>query len=307
MSYIYHLVGENLELAEAELKGFLRSQALEEDPDRFGSLALTDSEPEQLKRLGLVHKVSEIIHRGSKLTTDYKPEGSYAVRAFDFSDNVDKRQFEQQLGEILSDSSNSVDLEDPDEIIDLYVTEKEYIVSKRVIDIDRSLFKQRKNQERPFSSPVSLDPYLARVLVNLSEAPAAGNIIDPFCGTGGILIEAGLCGIMPYGSDIQQGMVEGTAENLENYGVINHDVRQSGIQDISETFSESFDAIVTDLPYGKASKSEGSPVEEFLDIAEDLDPDKTVFMYNKPEINSIKADYDVYVHKNLTRYIYIID
>lgn len=300
--YIYNLAGENLELARAELEGFLESQDITENPVYDGSFALTESEPSMLRRLGLVHDVARVLHRGEKLDSNYSPEGSFAVRSV----NVD-REYEERLGEILSDDGNSVDLENPDEIINIYSFEGMYIFGRVVEDIDRGLFRQRENKKRPFSSPVSLDPVLARVLVNLSEVPTGGTLFDPFCGTGGILIEAGLCGIAPYGLDFQMDMVEGARENLEEYGIRHHDIREGKISDASRIFEKDFDAVVTDLPYGHASKKKGDPVEEFLDIEGELTNGRTVFMSDQPEISDLSPDYEVYVHKNLTRYIYIMD
>lgn len=148
-----------------------------------------------------------------------------------------------------------------------------------------------------------MDPVLARVLVNLSEVSAGESVLDPFCGTGGILIEAGLCGILPKGLDIQEKMVEGCKENLENYGILNHDIREGDISEVNDIFDE-YHAIITDLPYGKASQQKNEAVEKFLDLIENFDR-KTVFMYNEASLGSYEADFEVYVHKSLTRYIFV--
>lgn len=301
MSYVYRLAGENLELAGAELKGFLRSQGIEEVPERQEDIAWTESEPSQLRRLALVHEVSRIIERSESLETDYVPEGAFAVRS-------DLDGVEEELGGELNSEGNRVDLEDPDTVINVYQVDGQYIISEQVLDIDRGLFRGRRNQERPFSSPVSLDPVLARVMVNLSEVSAGEKLLDPFCGTGGILIEAGLCGVDVYGLDLQNEMVEGTEQNLEEYGLIRHDIRQGSFPEIAEIFDNlAFDAAVTDLPYGQSSKSKGEPAERFIRMYDEIVEDgKAVFMYNKPELEGLEADFEIYVHKNLTRYLYIL-
>lgn len=305
MSYVYLLAGDDLELAEADLEGFLRSQGVEEAVERSSRLAFTSSEPSQLKRLALTHEVSEILYQGKRqdFETDYRPEGSFAVR----TENLDRNlEVEEELGRHFSTESNEVDLERPDEVIKVYALEDEIVVARVVEDIDRSLFEKRSNEKRPFSSPISLDPVLGRVLVNLSCVPPGEHVLDPFCGTGGVLIEAGLCGIGVHGSDIQKEMVEGTRENLEEYGIIVHDIRQLGIEKSAEEFEREFSAVITDLPYGQASKEEEEPVEKFLKVIEDL-ADTAVFMYNEPELGGYEAQHEVYVHKNLTRYIYVVD
>ncbi|MBT4060116.1 MAG: hypothetical protein HOE69_07420 [Euryarchaeota archaeon] len=77
-----------------------------------------------------------------------------------------------------------------------------------------SLWDGRTAPKRPFFKPISLDPRLARAMVNLA-CPNGGNILDPFCGTGGILLEAASIGLHAFGSDADSRMVWGSRENLE--------------------------------------------------------------------------------------------
>lgn len=288
-----------MELAEAELNGFLKAVGEDEKASRQDRLAFTEPHPDQLKRLALTHEVAEEID-----PEEFRPEGSYAVRVENISDKeLEKEEIESEIGQKISTDDNSVDLENPETIVKVYITEDQKFYGKLVEDIPRNLFKQRSNEKRPYSSPISMDPILARVLVNLSETSTGESLLDPFCGTGGILIEAGLCGIMPRGLDIQEEMVEGSKENLNNYGVINFDIQEGDISEIDELFDE-YNAVISDLPYGKASKQENDAVEKFLNFIEDFDR-KTVFMYNEASLGDYKADFEVYVHNNLTRYIYL--
>ena len=302
MTYAYRLAGENLELAQADLEGFLRSQGLEPEIERNDRLAFTRSHPGQLRRLALTHEVVEVLHRGG-LEPDFEPKGSFEVRAEEITGTASE-EIEEHLGEHLLSEDNYVNLESPDTVIKVYIMEDEYVIGRMVEDIDRSFFQQRKNQDRPFSSPVSLDPVLARVLVNLSGVKPGEKLLDPFSGTGGILIEAGLCGIDVYGADMQEEMVKGARENLEEYGIVRHDIRQAEFSDIEDVFEDiEFEAVVTDLPYGRASKKENEVVERFIEKAEDL-AENVVFMSNSKELG--EPEFEVYVHKNLTRYIYIL-
>lgn len=307
MTYTYLLAGENLELAEAELNGFLKSQSIDEEAKRDGRLAETESHPGQLKRLALTHEVTEKITETEleELKIDYRPEGSFAVRVRNLSEKeIDSKELEKDIGQEIESETNTVDLEQPETVVKAYFTGEKLVIGRMVEDIDRGLFSKRKNQERPFSSPISLDPVLARVMVNLSEASAGEKLFDPFCGTGGILIEAGLCGVGVYGLDIQKDMVKGSRKNLEEYGIISHDIRQSDIAEIDKVFNDSFDAVVTDLPYGKASVEEKEPVRKFMEFLEGFEG-RAVFMYNEPSVGGYEADFSVYVHKSLTRYIYV--
>jgi tRNA (guanine10-N2)-dimethyltransferase len=299
MTYVYRLAGENLDLARAELGGFLKSQGIEEI--RHGEkIARTSEHPSQLRRLALTHEVGEIID-----PENISVNGSFAVRTENLTrEEFDSKKVEKELGEKLSGLTNEVDLEDPSTVIKVYNTKEGLIYTRLVEDIPRGLYEKRANEKRPFSSPISLDPVLARVLVNLSELPLGEKILDPFCGTGGILIESGLCGIGVKGLDIQEEMVSGTEENLEEYGVISHDIRQGDVSEADKIFGD-YSAIVTDIPYGKASKQEEDAVEKFLNLIEDFGG-KTVFMYNKASLGGYEADFEVYVHKSLTRYIFVV-
>jgi tRNA (guanine10-N2)-dimethyltransferase len=309
MTLIYRLAGEDLKLAEAELKGFLRSQGIEETPRRRKRIAETEKEPEMLKRLALTHeasiKITEIDQGNLEAAEiDLRIEGSFAVNCKVIDGEKDPQEVEEILGSKLSTRNNTVDLENPRTEINAYLIEDKILIGEQVQDIERGLFRKRSNEKRPFSSPVSLDPVLARVLVNLAEMPTHGKVLDPFCGTGGILIEAGLCGILPCGTDVKKEMVEGTRKNLEEYGVINYDIRELDVEKALEEFNTDFDAIITDLPYGKASKVEGETEEKFLNLADSFDG-KVAFIYDKPKLGDFKSDFEVYIHKNLTRYIYV--
>jgi tRNA G10 N-methylase Trm11 len=98
-------------------------------------------------------------------------------------------------------------------------------------------------------------------------------------------------------------MVEGSKENLERYGTLNHEIKKGDISEVKRKFKK-FDAVVTDLPYGKASKKSEEAVEKFLELIDNFDG-KAVFMYNEPEVGSYSSDFEIYEHKNLTRYIFI--
>ena len=62
-------------------------------------------------------------------------------------------------------------------------------------------FDERRMHFNPAPHPSSLHPRLARAFVNLTGI-SKGELYDPFCGAGGILIEAALCGFIAVGSDI---------------------------------------------------------------------------------------------------------
>ncbi|MBN2148810.1 MAG: hypothetical protein JW726_15590 [Anaerolineales bacterium] len=103
----------------------------------------------------------------------------------------------------------------------------------------------RTHDAKPYRTSSSLPARLARALVNLVSPPAQ-TILDPFCGTGAILLEAAASGIQARGSDHNPKMVGMSRRNLAHFGysmpVERLEARECRM--IS-------DAIVTDLPYGR--------------------------------------------------------
>lgn len=308
MTYIYRLAGENLEIAKKELESVLKTEKIKEKPKYTDRLAETTKKLSQPKRLSLTHEITEKIdeipvEKLEKQELDWKPEGSFSVRTKKITEETKDLDYERIIGNKLSDGDNTVDLEKPETEVIAYILEDKIILGKLKTNIDRGLFGERSNEKRPFSSPVSLDPVHARLMVNLSEAKKGEKLLDPFCGTGGILIEAGLCGIQVQGADIKKEMVEGTKENLENYGIIKHEIKQVDALESLEAFDEP-DVLVTDLPYGKSSKIQGNLEDKIRKLIKQFD-DRIVFMYNKPNFAGLDAKFKIYVHKNLTRYVFI--
>ncbi len=126
-------------------------------------------------------------------------------------------------------------------------------------------FSERRAHLRPRNHPTSLAPKLARAMINLAGPRAeTENILDPFCGSGGLLLEGALAGRAMTGVDIDAEQVRRSEENLAaaNVGAILAvgDARKCDLLG-------AFDAIVTDVPYGRNSKLE-KPDEVFTEFFE---------------------------------------
>lgn len=105
------------------------------------------------------------------------------------------------------------------------------ILSRRVLDLllferNRSLMLaptvfipeprvvNRAGPQQRTDSAVSLSPRLARTLVNISALSPGKTLLDPFCGTGSILMEAALQGLNCIGVDISRDRIARATENL---------------------------------------------------------------------------------------------
>ena len=90
-----------------------------------------------------------------------------------------------------------------------------------VQDIASYTYRDRERPKRDARVGM-LPPKLAQILINLAvgllvpdAAPAGQVILDPFCGTGVLLQEAALMGYTPYGTDLEQRMIDYSAFNLD--------------------------------------------------------------------------------------------
>src|SRR5207249_4604363 len=126
-----------------------------------------------------------------------------------------------------------------------------HYLCRRLAAIDRRAFEARKVGERSFVQPISLHPRFARALVNLSRVRDGGTLLDPFCGTGGILLEAGLVGAQVIGGDVRADMVEGCRAMLRGFGI---DARllAADVGAIPEAVGQ-VGAVAMDPPYGRAA------------------------------------------------------
>ncbi|AEC52433.1 hypothetical protein PNA2_1518 [Pyrococcus sp. NA2] len=114
--------------------------------------------------------------------------------------------------------------------------------------------------ERPVvRSTISIPPRLARIMVNLSEI-RKGNVLDPFCGTGTILMELTLQGLNAYGSDINEERIRETRRNIEwlkrEFNVRKYPVlKVCDVRKLKKCFPRTrFTAIVTEPYMGKPLK-----------------------------------------------------
>jgi tRNA (guanine10-N2)-dimethyltransferase len=232
-----------------------------------------------------------------------------------------------------------VDVRNPEFEIILYLA-NDLFLTKKLFDLPRSDFEHRKPQLRPFFAPVSLHPRLARCLINLAGLRKDEILLDPFCGTGGILIEAGLMGIRVIGSDIDRRMVEGTKinlehENIKNFLIISQDVSRlseyfsslvqtqaSGLVDDTNVVAQAIPqphAIVTEPPYGRASTTQGEDLNSLLEngfkvFSEILQPNgRVVISLPNPELVEyafgkfkLCKSFEFRVHKSLTKSIFVL-
>ncbi len=217
-------------------------------------------------RIALTHSIGKYLGEYtpddvSGLESAELPEGSFAVRAKRFEGmmkDVDSQGLIRRIGEILS-KHNQVNLREPDTVVRMQMCDAVHLYIEQHVT-NTNLLERRKVGERPFFSPISLHPKYARALINLTGVKRGAAVLDPFCGTGGIVIEAAAMGMRAMASDFDEDMVIGCRENMDFYGLELADFDTIDIGDIGERFL-GMDAICTDPPYGRSTKTGGEDID----------------------------------------------
>lgn len=120
---------------------------------------------------------------------------------------------------------------------------------------------EKRDMEKPIRrNELAISPRLAKILVNLSEVPHDGTLLDPFCGIGIILEEALLQGTKVIGIDKDGNALENAKKNLEWFG-FNKDYRLINEDSSKVKISEKISGIATEPDFGKLLKSPPSEVE----------------------------------------------
>ena len=332
MNILFELSKEHEALPKSEIKSCLQSENITYDIVDSNEDALvidTNASLDKIKKLAdrlsmtfFVDKIlffcspdHEVIKQKAK-SNSLKKKGSIAITYKNRTTMINSKKIVSELGDIYS-KNRKVNLNNPENEIRVLITNKKIYVGLKIAEIDRPQFEKRKVQFRPFFSPISLHPKIARTLVNLSEIRKNETLLDPFCGTGGILIEAGLIGANLIGSDIEKKMIEGCKKTLDFYGIKNYNLFCCDIGNI-KNHVRSVDAVVTDLPYGKSTTTKGEEIEKlyeraFENIAKVLKEKRklVIGLSNKERIShakkyfSLVEKYEIRVHKSLTRYFVV--
>jgi tRNA (guanine10-N2)-dimethyltransferase len=244
--------------------------------------------------------------------------GSIAIKYKNRSKNIDSQPIIRELANIYT-KNRTVTLNNPINEIRALITDSMIYVGIKLAKLNRSKFEERKVQNRPYFSPISLHPKLACALVNLSSIKRGNTLLDPFCGTGGILIEAGLIGMKVIGSDIEEKMIEGCKKSMDFYKIKNYDLFHSDIGEIHKHVDK-VDAIVTDMPYGKSTTIKGEKMDQLYNRAfrsmSDLlkENGRAVIGLSNKDFISIGDKYlkqiekhELMVHKSLNRYFVVYE
>lgn len=211
----------------------------------------------QFSRLGLSHAAFEFFFSCKK------SQLRSAITRFDFQKHYrisfkvtahhasaeQEREIAQQVANRIKNSR--ADMKKPRSWFHFFFVGNTVIAGKLLWQNNED-FESRKVHRWPAPHPTGTHPQLARAMVNLTGIER-GELVDPFCGAGGTLIEAGVMGLKPIGYDIAPELLAKATKNLEGFGIKNYKLAKKD----ARTLSGEIQYLVADLPYGRNTPRKG--------------------------------------------------
>jgi tRNA (guanine10-N2)-dimethyltransferase len=320
MKLLFELSGENPTLPCAEI------ECVASVTDTRPQVAVAECpEPSAARRLAMTHVVLEYLgecvpditsfrHLLSdlSLTTDQPFAGRAKLvhEGCKEKNPCSQREFERLIGTMIA---GPVQLLNPTEEYRAILSQDRCYFGKVLYRIDRGAYNERNPGKREFFHPGVMMPRMARTLVNLSLAGTGTTLLDPFCGTGGILIEAEMLGLRAVGSDFDPLMIRGGKENVKESDLLLADTTRLPVKD------SSVGAVVTDFPYGQSVCIKKADTMEHLyhnaieEINRVLKTRSRAVVVTHRDISAIAAEHMAVfqhhtqrVHKSLTRHILVL-
>jgi tRNA (guanine10-N2)-dimethyltransferase len=261
--------------------------------------------------------------KSSNLLNYLGEKDSFNIRVLRFggvSKEMSRVKLEGHLGWLMRDMTRArVDLENPTHSFRGLLAGPYFHLGLIAHQRPADFVASRRPRKRPAFHPSTMTPKLARSMVNLSAAVKGTSFLDPFCGVGGILLEASLLGCEVIGIDALKRMVRGSRRNLKHFGMqplalIRGDARAIPFRDV--------EAIATDPPYGTGATTLKSSTKNIL---KGFLPEAHTVLARRgrlvvasplgtgtPDIAEsvgfkIVDRHEVYVHRRLTREILVLE
>jgi putative methyltransferase (TIGR01177 family) len=317
---LFILSGESTGIPEAEAESLvsdLDPAASFSHPERGLLLAETTADPGAIAaRVAFSRRVGTAVPDGE---FDVKQllllrSGSYRVRVFGEARGPEDER--EVISSIAEKVDGTVSLDNPDLEVSAFIGPRDrrrYYAITAPLSMEQE-WASRRPRSRAFFHPSAIFPKLSRALVNLSGVQPGETFLDPFCGTGSLMIEASIVGADPVGIDLARKMVRGARRNSLKYGqpwvgLIRGDSRSLPITKVA--------GMATDIPYGRASSAGGLESSELLSAtvagaSEVLaERGKLVVMHPKrleaPQgAMWTERELDIYVHRTLTRTVTVM-
>ncbi len=311
------LSGKCVELSLAELRAYVCAQgSFFEVFERDGRVVVFRARHDvDFSGLALVHEVCLFFGDEVRSVDCAKLRDKVKVRGKKIGGGgfCGVAEVERKVGEWLHDCKIKVDFSS-DCVVRVYVTENKCFFGKVLCSVDKRGLRGRDAKHRPYFACGTLNAVDARAFVNLLRCSKGDRVLDPFCGSGAFLVEAGILGMDVFGCDIALAHVFGGRRNLLHYGVAEGKVF---LMDALGTgcLKKKFDGVVCDLPWGKSTVmkydkekvyrgfmrvlpkvlKKGKYAVVACDVAE---------LWYSAELKLVDR-FEIYVHRSANRYVYV--
>jgi tRNA (guanine10-N2)-dimethyltransferase len=279
------LSGENETLPSAELKAILEAESysysIKEELDQVVRLEADSNSAKAVQLRSAYTRIcalelftckaqDDAIAQAAEATnfqSVLSERESFAVRikrVKEYAAKSGTMDFERKLGKhiLQNTSATKVNLKKPDKTFFGVLTGNKLVFGIKLTEMAPKTFSERRPRKKPFFHPSAMPSKLARCMVNLTRAKAGALVLDPFCGTGSVMIEAAFVGCRVLGFDVQRRMAEGTRRNLKHFGVESEGLV---IADSRKLPLTRLDHIVTDPPYGKSATTLKSTTKQLVE------------------------------------------
>nr|MDO8110352.1 hypothetical protein [Candidatus Sigynarchaeota archaeon] len=223
------------------------------------------------------------------------------IHAIPLPPNADDAMKEAIAPVVMNRAGLRVDLQHPEIMIRVIITRSRedqdcliFIVSFKGTRYYTRNFDDRIAKHRPVFEIGTMNPPLTSLMVNSCHPARHGLLVDPFCGSGGILIEALVRGIPSIGLDIIYGSVTGCMKNLKHfskgapagYHVIHSSIFQRPFRDSFEAENKD-NVTITDPPYGRLESLRQLSLEDYIDALLDFSLAQEKICFAIPEKDAV--------------------
>lgn len=159
------------------------------------------------------------------------------------------------------------------EILILLTTNRMYIAN--TIVLYDSMLQKYRDESRPYvAAEISTSPKICRTLLNLAGARRGDTILDPFCGTGTLLMEGALLGMRVIGIELDGNTAQGARSNLKWLGKdlgehLDYKVVKGDARDANKLIQETVDAVAFEPELGPVFDNPPQP-KKAKSIIDDL-------------------------------------
>lgn len=329
-NYFFILAGDGGTLGRSELSALLESYdvsfSIEETEDRFVLLKASNLNHVDKILERAAYTISACLHLGTIKPNSINKSAeivfssdmmdgkeTFRVDCYDLAGSSSSVTVESKIAALIkkADPRMRVSMQNPDAILVAVDRGHSISIGYSLALKAQQEWEKRRPKMRPFFYTAALFPKFSRALVNLSRIKSGEFFLDPFCGSGSIVIEASLMGFDAVGIDFFQNMCRGALENLKALAppyssIIQGDARTLPLCKVGGT--------ATDIPYGRTAPITASSQRELLkdflrSASEVLEKGRYAIVVHPSSLNiqaegfTLVNNHKIRVHRSLTRVV----